>query len=94
MNTLGRGLHDKTDSGKRSAQDVELTGRDNRTDANRNADFKGTLAQRRMQYQLRREAQGSKADKKIEEMRKEVGLAHADGSAVVPEDQKLQVRYT
>jgi hypothetical protein len=74
-------------------QELFLTGRDNRTDVMRKKDFEGTLRQRRLQYQKRREAQGSQASKMIEKMRQEEGLGDGGtGDIVAGDAHPLAVR--
>lgn len=59
-------------------QEEFLSGRENRVGNSAQMDFKGTLKERRMKYQDRREVQGQSSTRLIKRMREETGLEHED----------------
>lgn len=59
-------------------QEEFLSGRENQVGNSVQMDFKGTLKERRMKYQDRREVQGQDSTRLIKRMREETGLEHED----------------
>jgi hypothetical protein len=57
-------------------QEEFLSGRENQVGNSAQMDFKGTLKERRMKYQDRREVQGQDTTRLIKRMREETGLDH------------------
>jgi hypothetical protein len=65
-------------------QENFLSGRQNQTGNTGQMDFKGTLKERRMKYQDRREVQGQDTSRLIKRMREESGLEHEDPNYTKP----------
>lgn len=59
-------------------QDEFLSGRENRVGSGHQQDFAGTLKERRIKYQDRRDVQGQESTRLIKRMREETGLEGTD----------------
>jgi hypothetical protein len=73
--------HTHTHHSSKSCEGVQenfLSGRENQTGNTGQMDFKGTLKERRMKYQDRRDVQGQDTSRFIKRMREESGLGHDD----------------
>jgi hypothetical protein len=65
-------------------QDEFLSGRENWVGSGQQQDFAGTLKERRMLYQERRDVQGQESSRLIKRMREETGLENLDTDAAAP----------